>query len=693
MTLTGIFYGNDLNDLKQAESWLGGHVGIIAAQTGRANWADWIGSIGWAASLIKGVDSQVRWSIPLIVNNGTLAAGAAHAYDSYYVQAAKTLIAQYAEKAEIIVRTGEEFNGDWMPWAAGGKEEDYVKNYQNFVDAFRSVSDKFKFEWNVNVGSTNANVLKAYPGDSYVDYVGMDFYWDAKQTWSIKDPVAAFNWMKNTTNGLQWLENFAAAHGKETAYSEWGVNSSGASPFIALVKNWFDTHDPAYAIYWNSNADFAGKLSDGSYGEASATYRKLFGVPVGDAGDNLLIAIEAGGLIDGKAGADVLVGGKGIDVFTGGVGHDTFQFNLRGGKDVITDFGSSGQTDSIDTSAIFKAGGKPTLSMNGNDTVITFSTGEGITLQGFDERNLVATATGWTSSTTVTSKQDHILVGDERNLTLVGMAKVGVGNDADNIIVANGTGSALSGHGGNDILVGSTGSDTLAGGVGADTFRFEKASGHDIITDFGTNGGRDAIDIRYYLYSGQKATIFASGSDVIIKLDDDNSIKIVNISIDNLLETSFGYVAKNQSSEPVYTGSSSDSDQLIRLYDSVLGRAPDAGGYKFWSELIGSKSIDIHQAAGYFITSPEFGRESENMSNSDFVSFMYHHSLGRDPDIGGFEFWKNYLEKGLDRASLVIAFSESAEHVNNSISKIDFNHHALEILGANNGSVVEHVSG
>jgi len=28
------------------------------------------------------------------------------------------------------------------------------------------------------------------------------------------------------------LENFAAAHGKDTAYSEWGVNSSNASQYL-----------------------------------------------------------------------------------------------------------------------------------------------------------------------------------------------------------------------------------------------------------------------------------------------------------------------------------------------------------------------------------------------------------------------------------------------------------------------------
>ncbi|TCQ03036.1 pre-peptidase C-terminal domain-containing protein [Sphingomonas sp. PP-CC-3A-396] len=494
MTITGIFYGNDVKDLKQAENWLGGNVGIIAAQTGRANWSDWMGSIGWAAGLIKDVDAQVRWSIPLFVNGGSLAAGAAHAYDNYYVQAAKTLLAQYGDQAEIIIRTGEEFNGDWMPWAAGGKEANYVKNFQNFVDAFRSVSDKFKFEWNVNMGSTNANVVKAYPGDKYVDYIGMDFYWDAKQSWSIKDPVQAFNYMKNTTNGLKWLEDFAAAHGKQTAYSEWGVNSSAASPFIALVKQWFDTHDPAYAIYWDSNADFAGKLSDGVLGAASDTFRALFGAtaakptpPIGDAGDNVLVAIDAGGAIDGKAGADTLVAGKGADIFTGGSGHDIFRFTAGGGKDVITDFGAGGDADAIDVSALLKMGGKPTLATVGADTVINFSTGESITLQGVDARNLEATATGWTLSTTVFSSTDHVLIGDERNLTLAGTARMGTGNDAANVIIGNTNDNVLSGGAGNDVFKGGGGINLIDGGTGIDTLQLDGKLADYVVTR-DTNG-------------------------------------------------------------------------------------------------------------------------------------------------------------------------------------------------------------
>ena len=78
----------------------------------------------------------------------------------------------------IYVRTGEEFNGTWMPWAAAGRAEEFVGAYRRFVDAFRSVSRQFRFEWNVNAGGTQMNPADAYPGDGYVDVIGMDFYYN-----------------------------------------------------------------------------------------------------------------------------------------------------------------------------------------------------------------------------------------------------------------------------------------------------------------------------------------------------------------------------------------------------------------------------------------------------------------------------------------------------------------------------------
>jgi beta-mannanase len=139
------------------------------------------------------------------------------------------------------------------------------------------VSNRFVFEWNVNIGDTGMNPETAYPGDAYVDIIGMDFYWNTQ--WDPADPIQAWNSMLNRSYGLAWHQRFAAAHGKRTSYSEWGVMSNNAGPYIEKAKEWFASHPVVFQTYWNSNAAFPGKLSDNQYPNTGAAYRAAFRTP------------------------------------------------------------------------------------------------------------------------------------------------------------------------------------------------------------------------------------------------------------------------------------------------------------------------------------------------------------------------------------------------------------------------------
>lgn len=274
------YVGNSPDELRQFESWLGRPVDQIAAHTGRADWRDWLGSIRWSVQLWSPLDKPIRWTIPMFADGGTLAGAAAGEYQNQYEQAARILAHTRATDDVIYVRTGEEFNGNWMPWSATGHEQEFVKAYRNFVAAFRSVSNRFRFEWNVNIRETRMNPADAYPGDDYVDVISMDFYYNTK--WNPADPVQAWKEMVYGQYGLQWLEDFAAARRKPTAYPEWGVNSNAAAPYIEMAAEWFSKHNVLYQSVWNSNDAFPGKLSDNQYPQAGAGYVKSFGPNVAD---------------------------------------------------------------------------------------------------------------------------------------------------------------------------------------------------------------------------------------------------------------------------------------------------------------------------------------------------------------------------------------------------------------------------
>jgi len=272
-----IFVGNNPSDLTQFASWLGRNPDVLELHGGEASWSDWMSSLSWQAGRFKGMTSDIEWSVPLIPAGATLDAAASGSYDSNYKALAQQFVKLWPDDKQIYIRLGWEFNGTgWRKWSAVGKAAQFIGAYRHFVDAFRSVAPgRFKFEWTPNIGDVGMDPTTAYPGDDYVDVIGMDFYYDTKYLGT--DPTKAWNTMVSEKWGLQWHQDFAAQHHKPTAYAEWGVNSNSAGPYITLANKWFNDHHVLYQNYWNSNSNFQSDLSDGQFPQASATYKSVFG--------------------------------------------------------------------------------------------------------------------------------------------------------------------------------------------------------------------------------------------------------------------------------------------------------------------------------------------------------------------------------------------------------------------------------
>ena len=150
MTQLGVYVGNDPGAVNDFEQWLGHPVDAVMAYVGNADWGDFMGSAGWAATqLWTQIDRPILWSVPLTVNGASLEAGAWGAYDDYFRSVANSLANFRPQDEHIYIRTGWEFNGDWFPWSAQGHEQAFIDTFHHFVDTFRSVSDRFVFEWNV----------------------------------------------------------------------------------------------------------------------------------------------------------------------------------------------------------------------------------------------------------------------------------------------------------------------------------------------------------------------------------------------------------------------------------------------------------------------------------------------------------------------------------------------------------------
>jgi hypothetical protein len=269
----GVYVGNDPSDLAPFESFLGRKVDGFLGYTGNGNWADYDGSVGWATDTFGSLDRPVFWSVPLIPDDASLEEAASGAYNDHYIAAAQTLADFRPQDGKLNIRTGWEFNGGWFHWNGRGQPDNFKGAFRQFVKSFRSVSDRFVFEWNVNVG-LDMDLEEAYPGDDVVDVVGMDFYWNSSE---ISDPEQAWENMVNQQWGLDWHQNFAARHNKSTSYSEWGVNSNDGAPYVEHAADWFRSHDVAFHTYWDSDFNFEGKISNGEHAGTGRAYKQAFG--------------------------------------------------------------------------------------------------------------------------------------------------------------------------------------------------------------------------------------------------------------------------------------------------------------------------------------------------------------------------------------------------------------------------------
>ncbi|EWY35862.1 hypothetical protein N825_32675 [Skermanella stibiiresistens SB22] len=109
---------------------------------------------------------------------------------------------------------------------------------------------------------------------------------------------------------------------------------------------------------------------------------------------------------------------------------------------------------------------------------------------------------------------------------------------------------------------------------------------------------------------------------------------------------------------------------VARLYDSVFDRLPDAGGLGAWTDAI-KAGMGLDQAADGFTGSAEFQQRYGALDNTNFVKTLYRNVLDREAEPAGLANWRGALDAGVDRSDIVLAFSESAEHVMKLAPRID----------------------
>jgi hypothetical protein len=127
-------------------------------------------------------------------------------------------------------------------------------------------------------------------------------------------------------------------------------------------------------------------------------------------------------------------------------------------------------------------------------------------------------------------------------------------------------------------------------------------------------------------------------------------------------------------------------DPVVRLYRAFLGRAPDAGGLRFWiarkRNVAPARTWKVADLAAQFTASGEFQRKYGSLSNRAFVTRIYTDVLGRPADQAGVDFWTKRLDtKRQTRAQIMVGFSESSEYQRKQAANTDVAVAYLSLVG------------
>ena len=405
---------------------------------------------------------------------------------------------------------------------------------------------------------------------------------------------------------------------------------------------------------------------------------------VGGAGNDRL----AGG-----GGDDILVDGAGSDTLSGGAGRDLFVFTADGRPDTVTDFDPS--ADRLDLSSLgrfYTADALQITPVAGGAEIRIGN--ERIDLRTVDGRSLEA---------------DDLDIAQLRDLWHVDVEPLA---GVSGRMTGAATSELIEGRGGDDTILGGGGADMLRGGGGADVLiggsenaEFDPVSAQitrlylatlDRLPDIGGLGswtgmlmeGRMALPAVVDGFVGSpefQKTYGATDSREFVTLLYDNVldrapdaaglaswVSLLDSGARSRAEVVLGFsesvefkaatMAEGMRYADVAVRASW-SDDVFRLYQAVLGRAPDDQGFDHWTGLL-SCGLPFGTAIAGFTGSAEFQKVYGAVDDRGFVTLLYDNVLGRAPDAAGLSHWLGRLDSGRsDRDQVTESFVQSPEFV------------------------------
>lgn len=225
-------------------------------------------------------------------------------------------------------------------------------------------------------------------------------------------------------------------------------------------------------------------------------------------------------------------------------------------------------------------------------------------------------------------------------------------SNGDDWIEAGGGDDVVLPNGGENTIYADDGDDTIIAGDGADLI-----------------SGGDGIDVVSFEFSRDDYEVELFGSE--LRVEDR-----FNPSNEDVLED-IERVTFNDGAL-LFDIDSDNASFAYRIYAAAYGRTPDEEGLRFWTEVLDDlgrgppDAGDKEYVAGFFLTADEFvDLYGVNPTNEQYINALYENVLGRPADQGGYDFWLGVIDSGQGRDDLLIWFTDSNENIANTAPDLD----------------------
>ena len=262
-------YGSDQTWSDWTDPWFTGPAGSA--------YTSWIAQDPQVRQMVLGISlipSSIQTANPL----GWEQSCAAGNFDSYATQLGTNLVAAGLQNS--VIRLAWEMNGPWEGDFVGTTTQEqglWATCFANEVTSLRQAAgEHFLIDWNPNACTETIPYANYYPGNAYVDIMGLDFY---DVSCDSPNTAVSFAQLAGVPSGLTSFEAFAAAQGKPMSFPEWGLvaTPSGDDPaYIAGVGAAVDNGDFAFQQYFDVT-NGGTMLLNSSTPLSIAAYKQYFG--------------------------------------------------------------------------------------------------------------------------------------------------------------------------------------------------------------------------------------------------------------------------------------------------------------------------------------------------------------------------------------------------------------------------------